>query len=112
MNDEELEGILRRYRTRNPGGDLRRRVLAASASDIPRQVPWFWGPVSAAAIFVLWLSVHASRIEREHDPIREAGIALIAETLGGGDEAVQYAELLVPEQVPEAPMSAEQEQAW
>ena len=113
MGDEELEATLRRYRARDPQADLRRRVLEAAATDSrPREVSWFWGPLSAAAILVLWLSAHASRIERDHDPIREAGIAVIAEALGGGDEAVQYAELLVPEQVPEPPMTVEQEHGW
>ena len=113
MHDDEIEATLRRYRTRDPHADLRRRVLEAGAPDVaPRQVPWFWGPLSAAAILMLWLAAHASRIEAERDPLREADVALVAEALGGGEEAVRYAELIVPHPVPEAPIPITMEQAW
>jgi hypothetical protein len=113
MQDDEIEAALRRYRARDPRGDLRRRVLEAAATDIaPREVAWFWGPLAAAAILVLWFTAHVSRIEAERDPLREADVARVAEALGGGEEAVRYAELIVPQPVPEAPSPITMEQAW
>lgn len=101
IDDNELESALRRYHPPDPRADLRRRVLdAASADQGPRDVPWFWGPAAAAAILLLWFGVHTSRVKPEPDPIRDAEVALISETLGGGEGAVRYAELIVPPSAP------------
>jgi hypothetical protein len=101
MHDDELEATLRRYRAREPSAELRARVLVA-AEEETAEIPWYWGPIAAAAILFLWFAAHASRIEPERDPLREAAIALMTETLGGGEDVRRYVEVaLLPEPVEE-----------
>jgi hypothetical protein len=112
-HDDDLEGTLRRYRPRAPGADLRSRILAAGEADAGRsRFEWIWGPAAAAAILVLWFAAHASQIEPEPDPLRDAEVAVIAEILGGGEDAIAYAELAVPRRNMSVPIPLAMEDAW
>jgi hypothetical protein len=92
MTDDDLERTLGRYRPRDPQPDLRARVMA-SAQEAQWEIPWYWGPLAAAAILALWLGVLTWRIEPERDPDRDAAIAMMTDVLGGGETARRYVEL-------------------
>ena len=86
--------------------------MLEAARAAPAEMPWYWGPLAAAAIVVLWTAVHASRIEPERDPLRDMQVARIAEMLGGGEDAARHAELIVPPRLPEPLTSFGAEQPW
>jgi hypothetical protein len=97
LTDEELESTLRRFAIGDPPPGLRASVLSAAETAPNRQPGWWWGPLAAAAILVLWLSVTIGGGDEPVDPLREAEVALAAEILGGGREALVLAEWMVPE---------------
>jgi hypothetical protein len=90
------EDLLRKYRPVGPPGDLRARLL------VPEQVAWPWA-VAAAALLALTVGLHAatgSRARGEYaalgDPFPfDLRVAMIADTLGGGEDARRRAWLLV-----------------
>jgi len=111
--DDDLEGRLRRYRLGEPPADLRRAVMAAiSEHDGSRERGSIWAPLAAAAILVAWIGAQMSTAEIETDPLRAAEVALVADLLGGGEEAMRYAELVVPERIVEEPTPELMEEPW
>ena len=100
MNDEELEQTLRRYRAADAHASLRARVLAPATN---RRVPltrWDWTlACTALGLIVLALGTDpdvspaaASAAERAW----ELQVEELAASMGGGDEAVRYATLVLP----------------
>jgi hypothetical protein len=113
IEDDDLEVRLRRYRLGDPPPDLRRAVIAAAEERVDsRERGSIWAPVAAAAILVAWAAIHMSNVEVEPDPLRDAEVALVAEVLGGGEEALRYAELVVPRRHMEEPMTVPLEVPW
>jgi hypothetical protein len=91
MRDEDIEASLRRYRVVDPPADLHQRIHARDETLVGHA----WGALTAAAVLVIWLGVHAAAGEPMSDPVREAEVAVVADVLGGGEDARRYAEILV-----------------
>jgi hypothetical protein len=93
MRDEDIEASLRRYRVVDPPAALHQRIHAfAETRGASGHV---WGVLTAAALLVIWLGAHAVAEEPMSDPARLAEIALVADVLGGGEDARRYAEAVV-----------------
>jgi hypothetical protein len=90
MNDDELEAVLRRFRVAGPEPQLRELILRPGGPSL------FWGPAAAAAILVTWVAVHVWSTEPYRDPMRDAAVRTISAALGGGADAMRYAEAAVP----------------
>ena len=90
MNDDELEAVLRRFRVGDPDPQLRELVLRPGGPSM------LWGPAAAAAILLTWIAAHVWGTEPYRDPMRDIAVRTIGAALGGGDDAMTYAEAAVP----------------
>jgi hypothetical protein len=98
MTDKELEQLLRRQRLTGPSASLRDRVLR-SATGEPLRVPLGRFDYAAAAV-AAGLVLAAALIEVPEprsaaETSRQAEIAALAQELGGGPDALRYAELVI-----------------
>jgi hypothetical protein len=111
MNDDELEVMLRRYTGVDPPSSLRARVVTARG---PLRVPLTrldWVLVAAA----LLLTAGAALTDPDLSDVAvndvqaawEMSVEELAATMGGGDEARAYAQMVVPR--PELTPQAEEE---
>jgi hypothetical protein len=99
MNDDrEIETLLRRYQPVGPAPSLRARIVSPMIRE-RRAWPWV---AAAAALLAATVGLHVStsRLGRQMQPSesideRAAAIAELQQSLGGGDEARQVAELVV-----------------
>ena len=113
LSDHDLEAALKRYRVADPPSGLGPAIVEGAArAERESKYEWIWGPAAAAAIVALWLSVQIAMAEEPVDPVREAEVAFIAESLGGSDEARAYAERIVPERPIEDPSRVFEEEPW
>jgi len=111
MNDEELEATLRRYRLVDPPADLGDSAIAAAEART-RSYGHGWGAAAAAAVLALWFAAHAASWEPQGDPARDAEVAFVADILGGGEDALRYAELAVPRREPDVDLATRVEEPW
>jgi len=111
MNDEALEAALRRYRVADAPVELGETVMTATEARA-RPFSHVWGAAAAAAVLALWFAAHAATREPEADPAREAEVAFVAESLGGGEDALRYAQLVVPERAPDVRLAQPVEVPW
>jgi hypothetical protein len=109
--DREIEAVLRRYGVADPPPQLARRIAAGDAFAPGTSLEWVWGPAAAAAVLAAWMALHMRGVEPERDPWRDAEVALVAEALGGGEEAIWYAEAIVP-QPPAPTLGPGEEPPW
>ena len=93
MNDTDIEKALRRYRVIAPPPSLALRVVAWQRE---RRASHAWGALAAAAVVAIWVSIQAVTRVSISDPVRENDLAVVVEVLGGGENARQYAEEIVP----------------
>lgn len=113
LSDHDLEAALKRYRVADPPSGLGPAIVEGAArAERESKYEWIWGPAAAAAIVALWLSVQIAMAEEPVDPVREAEVAFIAESLGGGEDARAYAELIVPKQPIVDPSRVFEEEPW
>jgi hypothetical protein len=61
--------------------------------------------LTAAAIVMIWVAAQAVSSDPVSDPVRERDVSVVAEALGGGEDARQYAEEVVPRR--ETPLAFE-----
>ena len=101
MNDDELEVMLRRYKGVDPPASVRARVVTARG---PRRVPLTrldW--VLAAAALLLTAGAALTDPDLSDTAVSEVqaawemSVAELAATMGGGDEALAYAQMVVPQ---------------
>lgn len=93
MNEADIEKALRRYRVSGPALSLTAKI---AEPRVPRHFDHAWGAVAAAAIAAFWFAAHVTAGRPTVDPVRERDVAAVTEALGGGDNARQYAEAIVP----------------
>jgi hypothetical protein len=110
MDDNEIEATMRRYRAADPPDGLGERVRTLDSPD--RHSDHLWGAVAAAAVVALWLASHAAARTPTPDPLRAAQVGLVADVLGGSDQARGYADLVVPHRDPLAELSVSMGEPW
>ena len=100
MNDDELEATLRRYKGIDPLASLRARVLAPRG---PVRVPLTgldWALVAAAVLLTVGAAMTDPDLSdaavSEVQSAWEMSVEELAATMGGGDEALAYAQTVVP----------------
>jgi hypothetical protein len=103
MKDEEIEASLRRYRVVDPPANLQERIHAHDEALVAHA----WGAFTAAAVLIIWCGAHAA-VEPMSDPVRQAEVAVVADVLGGSEDARRYAESVVSARRPASdPLSRE-----
>lgn len=111
IEDDELEAILRRYRISDPPRGFIDRMGDAAREPASCRI---CAPALAAAVLLAWAAVHTSMAEPARDAERDAEVALIAEVLGGDEDAIRYAEFVVPRSEPDpaGPFEVPGEPPW
>ena len=98
MTDQELEQLLARHRLAGPRSALRARVLQTTTGNA-RQVRLGLFDYAltglAAALIVAAIVLDGTTGPASIEAAREREIADVARALGGGPEAMRYAELVV-----------------
>lgn len=92
MSEMDLETMLRRYCVASPSPSLGRTIAARTSA---RDRGHLWGVLAAASVVAIWLAAHLARVTMS-DLLREREVAIVTAALGGGDDARQYAEHIVP----------------
>ena len=113
MTDEELEQLLGRHRVAGPSASLRARVLrTATGEPVSVRLGVFdYVTAAVAAGLVLLATLTDASLPPGADARRQREITAVAAALGGGPEALQYAELVVSRSgEPENPV--EMESLW
>ena len=100
MNDEELEGKLRRFRLAGPPPALRATIVNRTGGRLVSASAWM--PTAGAllaAMALYWLSAYeraAVRFSVDQAPVaRAAHIELVARSLGGGPQSFLAAKTAV-----------------
>jgi hypothetical protein len=100
MNDDELEAALRRYRGIDPPASLRARVLVPGG---PVRVPLTrldWALAAATLLLTAGAAMTdpglSDAAASEVQSAWETSVEELAATMGGGDGALAYAQMVVP----------------
>ena len=100
MNDEELEGKLRRFRVVRPPPALREAVVHSAGGRVisaSTGLPTAAAMMAAAVLY--WLSAYeraAVRVSVDQAAVaRAANVELVARSLGGGPQSLWVARILV-----------------
>lgn len=100
MNDDELEVRLRRYRGSDAPASLRTRVLTPKPPRLVALTVLDWGLVAAALVLVAVSLATSPELSDEvstpTDAAWEASVEDLAAAIGGGEDAVRYARMVVP----------------
>lgn len=100
MNDDELEATLRRFRGIDPEASLRLRVLGPRSQGRVPLTRLDWALVAAAVLLTAGAVVTDRDLSdaavSEAQSAWEMSVEELAAAMGGGDEALAYAQLVVP----------------
>ena len=101
MTDEQIEELLRRYELRAPGRSLESRILTAAVGSPSVRLGIFdYRLLLAAAVLILAVVLTAPRTHpapaNAADRAWRAEVEAAAAAIGGDEQALKLAEMLVP----------------
>ena len=105
MTDDQIEELLRRYELRAPGRGLESRILTAAEGPPSVRLSVFdYRLLLASAVLILAVVFTAPRAQRVRanaaDLAWRAEVAAAAAAIGGDEQALKLAEMLVPRPQP------------